>query len=157
MSMITDPEQGAIFETLERDLPSLACRAAVELDNLSLGRSTGLESVRKLSLSLQESLPEVADFASPSSLFDPTMAIVVNGAISDARQAEPIRQMTKLLSETKTITDRLDNLLQDPDEFCRTSLDQVKELRSFCLALSKRAFGSKRPRQSRAPRHPFRR
>ena len=157
MSTITDPEQNAISETLERDLPSLACRAAVELDNLGLGRSSGLESVRKLSLSLKKSLPEVADFASPSSLFDPTMAIVVNGAISDTKQAEPIRQMAELLGETKNITDRLENLLQDPDEFCRTSLDQVKELRSFCLALSKRAFGFKRPRQSRTPQHPFRR
>jgi len=157
MSTITDPEQNAIFETLERDLPSLACRAAVELDNLNLGRSSSLENVQKLSRSLKESLPEVADFASPSSLFDPTMAIVVNGAISDTRQAEPIRQMAKLLDETKNITDRFENLLRDPTEFCRTSLDEVKTLRSFCLALSKRAFAFKGPRQSRTPQHPFRR
>lgn len=143
------------MRALQRDLPSLACRAAIELDNLILAEAGRLDAVSALGSTLQESLTEVAEPASPSSLLNPTTAIVVNGAISDAKRIEPLGQLDELIGETKNITHAFDELLHDPDAFRKTRLSDLVEMRSFCLALSKRAFGFKRARQRRTRQRPF--
>ena len=67
--MPIDTELGGIgSERLGHDLPSVACQAAIELDNLILGRGTSLPSVAELSNRLTEEVPNVQDLNSPLSL-----------------------------------------------------------------------------------------
>ena len=71
-----------ILESLRRDLPSVACRAAVEIDNLILDRTSDLGAVKDLRDVLRESLVDIQEPALPTSLLNPTTAILVNGAPS---------------------------------------------------------------------------
>jgi len=49
---------------MENDLPSLACQAAIELDDLILDRFLGCDCTNRLIGALTASIPETADPAS---------------------------------------------------------------------------------------------
>ena len=53
------------------DLPTLACEAAIELDNMLLNRFTGVESVRMLADKISQAIPDIRDPASPNWLSNP--------------------------------------------------------------------------------------
>jgi hypothetical protein len=150
-------EECAILEEFERDLPSVACRAAIELDNLILDRSTGLRAVHTLVRDIEESFTTIKEPASPNSLLNPTTAVVINGAIRDSMEEAPPKSISGLVEEAAKIVVRLKNVLADPSTYRTTRSAELEQMRSFCLALSRRASAFEPSRHEARSWNPFRR
>ena len=130
---------GATAWELETDLASLANQAAIDVDNLVLGRDpVSLDGVARLSAFLAESVTRFDEpHLSPSGL-NPATAVVLHLAINDS-SFDHVTKLNELLARAKQITGLFDNLAANPMEFLREHLDILKQIRLFCLALSRRA------------------
>ena len=131
------------FPFFEEDLTSLACQAAVELDNLILHRPTQLHAVHKLATTIRDvvSVPEPSQ---PSSLLDPTTAVALHKAIGGLKTLE------QLLEHVRDVTTRLGKASPTG------GAQDWKQLRDFCLALSQHAGTLVHP-PDEVPNHPLRR
>ena len=140
MSSLATP----IFEALDEsslwrshfDLPSLACSAATEIDNLVLGRETDLAATRQIvSLIDKDFAMESVSSSSVSLLLDPVTTVIMTQAMVDtsplSAQLSTIEQVAK---EGQKFKQRLQNVLDDP---AKQSTEELREMCSFCLALSK--------------------
>jgi hypothetical protein len=128
------------------DLPLLACEAAVELDNLILSQSTGLEAVRCLASAISDAV-DVPEPAKPSSLLDAATAVALHRAMGN------VATLDELLQRTKAMTARL--LAATPEQLAGRE-EEWKLLRSFCLALSQHAAALRQTPEDTS-RHPLRR
>ncbi len=144
-SMMSPMSDSLKFEFGE-DLPSLACDAAIELDNLILKRSKKLESVNRLITTISEAglvrnhdEEGVIGFRYID-VIDPLMALVLNGAIGDSKFSISKETVQELLGEAKKLTMKLKNIVSDPEKASGEEIEETKRLKSFCLALSKRAL-----------------
>jgi hypothetical protein len=137
---------------MECDLASIASQAAIELDNLMLGRMTDLFAAERLADILANSI-NVDMAGSPESQLNPTTAVAVNLAIADANKQNQFTQLADLLNEVGKLTD----VLSQPNTIKNAESNELKKLRNFCLALSKRAFALEQAMQDVKPEHPFRR
>lgn len=142
---------------LESDLPSMASLAAIELDRLALKRETDLQGVTRLIELINSSITSVTEPASPSSQLNPSTAIAVNQAIADSKFSSWSAQLADLLSEANKITSLLDEVCHSPNQFRESSPEMLKQIRNFCLALSRRALASEHALIDFRPEHPFRR
>ncbi len=138
------------FLELESDLPSLASQAAVELDNLSLGRGKNLSAVKTLAEKLSQSVTEVDEPSSRSSLLDPVAAVAVSRAIGDLGDSAQPKQLNDLLSRAGDLTRQLRALAEDA-----TADADIPTLRSFCVALSRHASAAEPSLYDRYS-HPYR-
>ena len=132
----------------ENDLSSLACRAAIDLDNLIIGRGTNLNGLRRLATAISTALSPSGHAADALPL-NPTAVVMMNRAIHDSNwSAEPLTSVEDLVKQAQQITDSLKHLAESvrPEEN-RADTNSVR-LRIFCLSLSKLALASER---SRAP------
>ena len=141
---------------LESDLASLACQAAIELDNLILDRPTAFESASRLVSAITESVPENSDPFSPNSLLDPTVVLIVNRAIGDAIPGEPPTRVDDLVRCAARLMQELSDLIADPGRSRANRLPELKQMRLLCLALSKCAAAAMLSPEDRFPEHPFR-
>lgn len=141
---------------LESDLASLACQAAIELDNLILDRPTTFDSVRRLISAIAESVPESADAFSPSSLLDATAVLVLNRAIGDAALGTAPTRVDELVRQAARIMQQLSDMIANPEHSRASSLPELKQMRSLCLAVSRHASAALPPPEERSPDHPFR-
>lgn len=125
------------------DLPALAAHAAVELDNLILGRRTPVDSIRRLARVLSDSVRS----ASPRSLgLNPTTTVAVNRAIAASTGSYGVN-VSAVVSNTGRVTKRLAQAkLGTPER-------SLKELRTFCLALVRSAAAAGRHPHDR-PEYP---
>ncbi len=148
--------QDLIAWQLESDLASLACQAAIELDNLVLGRATTFPSVGRLVAAIAESVPEDDDPGSPSSSLDATAALALNRAISEVIPGSAPTHVTDLVRRVAGITQQLSELVSNPGHSRVNRASELKQMRSLCLALSKHASASMPSPEERTPEHPFR-
>ena len=142
---------------LERDLPNVACHAAIELDNLLLDQPFGTDNIGRLISMISESIPQQGEAASAASLWDPSTVVVVNRAIGDSNPNSNISTIDDLVKEAKDIFAEFSELVENPMDFRQRQPEKVAEMRQFCLALSRRASAAKKSPYSRMPEHPFRR
>lgn len=138
-------------EVMERTLPAVASRAALQLDNLRLGRSRILDAVDRLATILLE-MKESKD---NKSYVNPLQAVVVNNAFRDASILHPLPStLDQIAEEAGRIHERLLSVTgssHSPDQI------ELESLIGFCVALSKRAAHLNRAPQDRRPGNPFRR
>ena len=124
----------------ESDLPALSCRAAGELDNLLTGRGIQKDAVRRLAVLISSALPIVEESSLPRSLFDPTTVVVMRQAIDDSAMTnKQLSTLNELVDQAGRIGDRLKGVAEDAEALKKRGPEEIKSLRSFCLALSKRA------------------
>ncbi len=142
---------------LENDLPSLACQAAIELDNLILGYSTDLEAVRRLISYISGSFTTVSDLSTGVSALDATTAVLIRRALHDSELARAVPNLEELVIQAKDVTSRLQRLVDEPRALKEYARAELGPMRSFCLTLSKHALGFERGRHEMKPEHPFRR
>lgn len=140
---------------LENDLPSVACQAAIELDNLIIGRSIGLEAAKRLSSIISQSLPSRSEACTQQCWFDPTTAVAMHRAITDTQV--PLESFEELLRKTGEILGDLGKLGDDPNAFKAQGAKTLPMMRAFCLALSKHASALQQSFDDQMPDHPFRR
>lgn len=121
--------------TRPADIALLASDAAIELEELLLGMDPTLTKIREL-MSVLPDLVKPSDDSAPSSI-DPTSALMVNQAFSDARWSgsSPIRTTEDLANEVRNLTDQLSEAIKTGPE----QRDLVQRLREFALALSRTA------------------
>lgn len=139
------------------DLSSVACRAAIELDDLLIGRSEGVEAVRHLGSIISRSIPPEKDSTSPNWLLDPSAFVIVNRAIHNAQSEKALGTVEGLVREAGEIVQRFEQLARNPTQFKDSRNAEVAEMRAFCLALSRSASASKKSPIEWTPKHPFRR
>jgi hypothetical protein len=156
--MPANTDQGGFNSAkLGHDLPSVACQAAIELDNLILGRTTHLPSVAELSGRLSEEVPNVPDLNSPLSLVDPSTVVALRGTFQESRFSAPSDDIGDLTRQAEEIVRRLKAASEDPQSARASDLEGLKKLKECCLILSRRsAAASGDPEESRPP-HPYRR
>jgi len=115
------------------DIALLASDAAIELDELLLGMDPILTKVHELMRVLPD-LVKPADDNAPSSI-DPTSALMVNQAFSDARWTNPIRNTAQLAQEVMNLTSQLGEAIRPG----AGRSDLIQRLKNFALALSRTA------------------
>ncbi len=142
---------------LENDLASIACQAAIELDDLILRRGQSSESIRRLLNRLSESISTSEGTKVAGFLIDPTAAVVVNRAISEAGSVQPACKFEQLVRNTEGLTEQLGKVVANPESFRDADEDSLRKLRTFCLALSRHASAEGHRNRERVPQHPYRR
>lgn len=131
------------------DLPFLAAKAAIELDNVLAGRGKELKSVRELAGALRASV-ECPGGGKRSAFVDPGTVTIINQAIAQSG-AGAVKTVAELVQQAQSIATRLTT--SDPDTE-RTSLEWI---RAFCVALSRGASAYRQRLHDSRPAHPSRR
>ena len=156
-TMVADEseEQFELLEEFERDLPSVACRAGIELDDLVRGRGSKLHAIRRLVSDIEGSLTTVQEPEAPASLLNPTTVVVLNGAISDLISRQPA-SIPDLIEQAKAIVKNLKAVVANPENSGEEQLGRLRQMRTFCLKLCNRASSLEPSRYDIRPAHPFR-
>jgi len=143
----------------ELDLSSLACDAAIELDNLIGGKSQDLETVKKLIVVIENLGQGLSNSAMHGGLaqLSPTTAVALNSAGAESDLFIIQTDLSGLSNKTIEIIQSLEELVQDPQNAMKEKLEKVGKLKSFCLSLSKHALASKPPLYETESQHPYRR
>jgi hypothetical protein len=131
---------------LEMDLASLASQAAIELDDLLLGRRKDLTAVGVLVDKIAAGLPQ-------GKPLDATTVVAVQRALIDTPGSKQTTTVSELQSSAAEMTARLSGLITESDVKAPNLLEQ---LRSFCVALSKHSTALQRSPYDRRE-HPFQR
>lgn len=131
---------------LEMDLASLASQAAIELDDLILGRRKDLTAVGVLIDKIAAGLPE-------GKPLDATTVVAIQRALIDTPGSKQTTTVSELQSSAAEMTARLSGLITGGDV---KAADVLEQLRSFCVALSKHSTALQRSPYDRRE-HPFQR
>lgn len=136
----------------EQDLGTIACYAAIELDELLRACNASLAAIPRLVEMLMDEVP--VDIGEPNSttLVDYCTIVKIDNAIRQAG-IQPPRDVSELSKQTGQITQRLHNLVENPDD--RFERDELEELRSFCIALSRSNSLQSATAWQRQQPHPF--
>lgn len=116
----------------------LACQAAIELDNMLLGRPTDASAVGRLGQKLGQSVAGDATSASVPRLADMRRTLALHAAV---RRIGSVDQST--VSGLQEVTRALAQQLCSVGS--QSLHDDLVKLRSFCVALSRAAVVSERP------------
>lgn len=139
---------------IEKDLASVACRAAIELDNHLLNRGKELGAISTLHKLVSESLPTGHDPMAANWLRDPSAAVVINRAL---RQGTHTTQVDELVKQAHELLNQFSSLLENPKEFVKQRRSDAEKMREFCLALSRSAASTRRSPLDRNEGSVFRR
>jgi hypothetical protein len=133
----------------EADLSSLASKAAIEIDNLILGRGKKHESIKKLAKKLSESIQGTFRTTECKSLINPTAVTIMGRAINKG-SIEKIDSVDEIIIQAQQIADTMNKSTGTHDK------KQLEEIRTFCVALSISAASHRLSTADQRPKHPFR-
>jgi hypothetical protein len=153
----TDSNHSVLWE-VESGIATLACHAAIELDNIIEDQVDGVEAVRKLAAMMESGrLEQGVQTSFPKSLLDPMTELAMSQAINvSALLDKPLVSIDDLIVGSDQIAQWLNETAQDPLTFKRDRLEDLKKMRSFCLALSEGAWGIRQSPYEPGLQHPFR-
>lgn len=144
------------YDGVDTDFPLLACRAGIELDNLILGRSQSVGMIKRLVRQLELRINPYKITENHPIFLDPTAVVVVNRAFAACDWLPSMRKVDELVRGANNITKTFKTLIENPVEFKTKHAEEIKQLKFFCLALSKSASGYERPRDHHRTPNPFR-
>lgn len=150
MSTMTTASQAKITSSvLSSDFCLIASQAAIELDNLILGKRKNLKAVGKLAGILRENLG-----TSPATHTVPGTLTLVGNAMNRSGYKPTVKTVTDLITEAKTVVDNLEGT-----SVSKGTRDQkaLPKLREFCAALSLCSASYLQSVHASRPSHPFRR
>src|SRR5262249_55242582 len=124
----------SLVPALRSDLPLLASRAALELDNQLQQKPVSFENVRMLAQRLQESTNVSSGGNERKFIADPAMSDMIIRAI-DALQP-PVQSIQDAAREAWEIAESLHSVEQT---HCSPEESSLKKLRTFCNALARSA------------------
>jgi hypothetical protein len=131
---------------LEMDLASLASQAAIELDDLLLGRREELAAVGVLIDKIRDGLPH-------GQPLDTTTVMAMQRAFIDTPGSKETNTVSELQTNAAELMARLSGIVAGAKNQQATALEQ---LRSFCVALSKHSTALQRSPYD-YQEHPFQR
>lgn len=152
--MVSRSEASVLEFPAETDLASVACRAAIELDNQMLNRGNGVDSISQLHKMVSESLPTGQDPMAANWLRDPSTTVVVHRALS---RNSPATAVDELVKKAREILAQFSSLIASPTEFVKQHREEAEKMREFCLALSRSASSTRRSPLDRNEGSVFRR
>jgi hypothetical protein len=123
----------------ERDLASLACHAALDLDNLIRGQSQGLDSVTSLVGCFRERLSLRQEGNSVGLRMDPTTVVVMRRAFGQARPTVSVTSTQQFRQESMKMAERLGKVVAESDSVRNEEPEELQQLKRFCLAVSRGA------------------
>ncbi len=148
--MTVSPTQSHNVLELDSDLASLASQAAIELDNVLLERAGGLSAVGRLAQMIYATVP-AEETSWQIHYLDIGNTIAVNRAVATLTGSSTGTQLRQLLERARDIAARLSALPEHEERHV-----ELKDLRAFCLELSRQAASSRRIANETAS-HPYRR
>ncbi|MBI5678298.1 MAG: hypothetical protein HZC52_07380 [Planctomycetes bacterium] len=142
-------ENNQKLRVLDPDLILLASEAAIDIDNLLLGKHPDLMIIRRLAEQLKNSFDVGATGGSSRSMMDPATLTILSEAVADATN-KSLQKVEELLNEAAKIAKTLssDNPIENREELCQA--------RDFCVALSKAVMAYHKSIYDLSPSHPFR-
>lgn len=118
------------LRALDPNLPFLAARAAIELDNIMLRRSATTEAISALAFVLRSSTE--LNSSSQCSLLDPITVETLTDALSETH-GKPITTIAMLVEQARALVVSL----MKASEVGQQDDQRLRELRLFCIALSR--------------------
>lgn len=141
---------------LNGGLASLASAAAVELDQLRLGRASTLAAVGAV-LSRLDEIGVPGDSADAKLSLDPSALVVVLRAVQSPLPAGgALPGFSELRADAEAVGTRLRGVFADPVQFSRDPTGDLSQLVEFLLKLSRQAALSEEPTVDESE-HPYRR
>lgn len=132
------------------DLRSAASGAAIELDNISLGRRFKTTTIQQLLQLLMSDIPSDVQTSSPMSLITPT--VMVMDRVVRNRQKEASPRLEAVVRDLQAIVAGLQKVASEPNRVRETDPELINKLRSDCLDISRFAASLRRPTAT-APRN----
>lgn len=152
MSTAIASEARMTSSVLSSDLCLVASQAAIELDNIILGKRKNLKAVRKLAGILKESLG--ISTTTHSVVAAPGTLTLVSNAMNKSDYTPQAKTVTDLMKEATTVVDNLEKTNASEGAGDQTALPQLRE---FCAALSLCSASYLQGVYASRPSHPFRR
>jgi hypothetical protein len=141
----------ARLRALDPDLPMLAARAAMELDNFKSTGETAFTAVKDLSARLKNSFENGGSTSVPyKALLDSSTVTLVGRALNSSKWAGNVSTIDQLSSELWDVAQRLEQVEIAPAE------QPIEKIRDFCVALSECAASYRQAFHDLRPSHPFR-
>ena len=156
MSQASRGKQTDMIRTIEADLATTACHAAIELDNLIDARQTKVTAISRLVEVIKEAR-STSDEMEAQALLNPSDAFLVGRAMTKSWAPEPIQKISDLVVAVGEMESQFTRLLKNTESFRDKNLDELVKMKSFAMELSKYASAAKRASISRRPQHPYRR
>ena len=125
------------FRSLDSDLPFLASQAAIELDNLLLGKNVDLKAVKRLAQQLEDSTAQGVGTENRISLMDPATVSVFSNAISTSGMQE-VKTLGELAGKAWQIARELQGSQEDSEK------QRLQQLGTFCTHLARSAIAHER-------------
>lgn len=119
---------------LRSELPLLASRAAIELDNYLQKKPSSFQNIRLLAQRLQESTDAMSGGSEHRFIADPAMSDMIIRAI-DASQSQ-VRSIQEAANEAWRIAESLHSVEKTQ---CSAEESSLKKLRTFCIELARSA------------------
>lgn len=142
----------ASLRPLDADLPMLASQAAIELDGLILGHQQPLAAAAQLASRLQQSIPDDRS-PLPKSLASPAFSLLSEAMVRGGVTDQPPTSVDELIREAS----RIARQLRGPEDPGDSDKSRLRQLRDFCIALSRCSAAYQRSIHELRPPHPFRR
>lgn len=120
---------------LEMDLGSLASQAAIQLDDLLLGRSQQLGALRVLADKIIEGLPQ-------DEPLDAATVVAVQRALVDTAGSVPSKTVSELQVRAAELSRKFLEIVGNTSQ--ATMEQDLRQLRSFCVALSRHSAALQR-------------
>lgn len=140
------------LRALDPELPMLAARAAMELDNYKSSGEMDFAAVKTLSLRLRNSFQNGGGAAVPcKALLDSSTVSLVGRALNSSSWAGKVSTIDQLSAELWDVAHRLEKVEAAPAE------QPIEKMRDFCVALSECAASYRQAFHDLRPSHPFRR
>ncbi|MBA7515519.1 hypothetical protein ES705_07561 [subsurface metagenome] len=149
---ITKNRKITSLRVLDPDLPYLASEAAIEYDNLLLGRKSNFKSVYILAERIRNSFEIDRGNGATRSLMDPATLTVLGEAINESQDQPKVNKLADLIKKAFSIADEL---LKNTN--LKDNREELEWARTFCLALSRLAAAYHKSIFDLRPQHPFRR
>jgi hypothetical protein len=137
------------LRALDPDLPMLAARAAMELDNYRSSGDRGFFAVKQLSRRLRNSF-QSQGAATHKALLDSGTVTLLGRALNSSKWAGDVSTIDQLSAELWEVAERLEGVEGDPGQ------QPIEKIRDFCVALSECAASYRQAFYDLRPPHPFR-
>lgn len=138
-------------------LSSLACSAAIEIDNLIAGQEADMDAIRAFAEAVNVSDKGGKAVDSGYLSYDPAAVVIVKQAIDDSlAPSTPVVTIDQLADETHKIRESLIRVASDPEALRSQGAEELSKIRGFCLSLSRSAAAQSWPIVDFEPTHPYR-
>ncbi len=130
---------GIIESLYANDLSSVAYHAAIELDNLRLGRENDLSAVKNLLKLIKSKTNINQETTDSTSKLSPSATTIMSRAITNSGISRPIT-IDDLIQDTRRIEKTFDQIIKNE----HLDID-VDKMRDFCIALSRSSANKVKP------------